>query len=215
MGPRCRRAGQLLGRGRPNLRGPGTAAPCPTELRHPRTRTGHRLIGGCGRMAGPGPRVTASKVQAGPEPGEGPRPHSPSASALTGRGAPLAPINLTAERASCFSGERQLGLKVSPSLGVRQRHQGRPLPRRTGRPALAVARGSVSVRHPEVPQPGLLRSSEHPRGRGGAVGREGRGPSGALGHRGRRGRRPRTHPAGSALSGAPTRRIMPPAAPGR
>ena len=112
VGPRCRRAGQLLGRGRPNLRGPGSAAPCPTELRRPRTRTGHRRIGGCGRMARPGPRVTASKVQAGPEPGEGPRPHSPSASALTGRGAPLAPTNLAAERAGRFSGERHLGLKV-------------------------------------------------------------------------------------------------------
>lgn len=166
MGPRCRRAGQLLGRGRPNLRGPGTAAPCPTELQPPRTRTGHRRIGGCGKLAGPGPRVTASEVQAGPEPREGPRPHSPSASTLTGRGAPLAPTNLAAERASCFSGERQLGLEVSPSLGVRQRHQGRPPSAKNRETGLGRGQGFGLSPTPRGPAAGATPELRAPSGAG-------------------------------------------------
>lgn len=79
---------------------------------------------------------------------------------------------------------------------------------------MAVARGSVSARHPEVPRLGLLRELRVLSGtaKWGEAARtwRGRGP----GTPRKKGRRPQTYPAGSSRAGAPARRIMPLAARG-
>lgn len=71
--PRSRRAGRLLGRGRPKLRWSGSPTPRPARLQCPRARAGTRRAAGAAGWRGRDSEFVC-KVQAGQKPGRGPRP---------------------------------------------------------------------------------------------------------------------------------------------
>lgn len=145
VGLRSRRGGQLLGRARPNLRGPRSPAPCPAECQHPGKRAGHGRSGGSGRLAGLGPQGIAVNLPAGLEAGEGAASHSSSAPALTGSRHPS--DTRPAGRLTCrlvfrraMSGLKSLAKSPGPAEAP-----GPPPSAQNPGPALAVARGSVSA----------------------------------------------------------------------
>lgn len=134
--------GGLLGRGRPKVRRPRPLTPRPGGRRRRRTRTGTEAAWWA-REAGRA-RTTAFAFQVRTGPSTQPLRRAPA-----GRDALLAPARHAAERAAGFTASDVWAPKLSQVSGSCG-HQGCPFCAEPGGPALALVRGSVPARQPEV-----------------------------------------------------------------